>query len=249
MAVYDRAAEYLRPGDYVMFSSQYGKPIWLFVEADEPLGQMKVQMTEVGVSLAGRAARAGAGSPVPPFTFIDAEPVRMDFLEPRREDRLYQIRPSVFAIDELTGHLIDEDVIPPLLMLEWDYPDGTRQGGSDRLATITINNIPNPDIGGPRGGRIPVNEIYNRSDLSPLYDIFVFFLTAPAFRLINWTRGVVGDAGDEGLQFLWFLTFQGRKYIFRRATAEEEEKLNNRELPYRSMPSPGGVPDTLLRRD
>lgn len=246
---YDRMVEYLEPGDYVKLSSKYGKGVYLFIESDEPLGQMTLQMTDDGVNLDPRDPRAGPGGVVPPFTFIDAEPVQMPFLEPYREDRLYQVRPTIFAVDRDEGILVDRDIIPPLVMLEWDFPDGNRMGGSDIQRSIVFNGIPNNNIGGIQGGRIAANMIYTRSDPSEVYDMFIFFKTFPAFRLINWTRGRVGGLGPEGLQWDWYLAFQGRKFIFRTATAEESQKLDMRELPFRGIPSPGGVPETLLRRD
>jgi len=245
---YDRMDAYLFPGEFVRFTSMFGKSQWIHIEADEPLGQIKVPFTNAIVSMARRASRGGANNPVPPSTFLDADPIPMTMLEPQREDRIYQVRPVVFAYDRTTGLLVNRNIIPPLLDLEWEYPVGSRRGGTDQVADITINGIPNLQRGGNHG-RIPVNMIYTRDDPSEVWDLFIFFKSYPAFRVLNGTRGLVGGGAGLELSFDWYLTFQGRKYIFRRATSEEEQKLDNGEIPYRSIPSPGGVPPTLLRRE
>ena len=245
---YSRMEGYLFPSEFVRFTSIFGKSQWIHIEADEPLGQIKVQFTNGAVFMARRPSRAGAGTAVPPSTFIDAEPIPMTMLEPQREDRIYQVRPTVFAYDRMTGLLVNRNIIPPLLDMEWEYPVGSRRGSTDQPQTVTINGIINNQVGGNHG-RIPVNMIYTRDDPSEVWDLFIFFETYPAFRILNGTRGLVGGGAGLELSFDWYLAFQGRKYIFRKATSEEEQKLDNGEIPYRSIPSPGGVPPTLLRRD
>jgi len=246
---YDRLKEYHKPGDYILLTSKFGKGIYIAIEADEPLGQVTIQMTNIAVNLPARAARAGAGLPVPPFTAIDPFPVPMDFLNVQREDRVYQVRPTIFAVNRDQGDIVNPAVIPPLVMLEWEFPAGTRCGGSDIQRNVVFNGIPNNGIGGFDGGRIPANMIYTRSDPSEMFDMHLFFKTFPSFRLINWTRGIVGGAGVAGLQWDWYLGLQGRKYIFRNVTPDERQKLDNREMPYDSIPSPGGISETLMRRD
>jgi len=249
MAVYDRLEAYLKSGDYVKLASQYDPAIFIFIESEEPMGQMNIQMANGAVPVGARAARAGAGTVVPPAGFVDAQPVAFEFLEPQREDRLYQIRPTVYAIDRTTGLLVDRAIIPPLLELQWEFPRGSFRGGTDRKSTITINGVINRDIGGNDGGRIPVNQIYTATDPSEVFDIFAFFDTFPAFRLLNNTRGTVGGGGGVELDYDWYLAVQGKKFVFRSVTAEEQKKIANDELSFRGIPSPGGVPKTLLKRE
>ena len=248
---YDRLIEYLSPGDYIRFTTKYGKSKWIVIESSEPMGQIPIQLSNIVVFVPARAARAGAGTVVPAGQALDADPVALDFLEPQREDRFYQIRPTVFAISRavLTNQeLVDEASIPPLVEFEWEFPSGTPQGGTDMPSDVTINGCINRNVGGPTGGRIPANMIYTKTDPNPVFDIFAFYKTFPAFRMINRTRGIVGGGGGAELDFDWYLAMQGMKYIFRLATSDEEEKLNNKELPYRSIPSPGGVPETLISK-
>lgn len=250
MAVYDRLEAYLAPGNYVKVASPYGPPLFIFIESDEPIGQMEIQIANGLVVVPPRNARAGAGTVVPPAGFVDANPIPIEFLKPLREDRLYQIRPTVFAIDRTHGELVDPDIIPPLVELQWQYPSGSFRGGSDRIQNqVAINGVLNNNVGGNDGGRIPVNQIYTKSDPSEVFDLFVFFQSFPAFRLLNNTRGMVGGGGGIELDYDWYLAFQGRKFIFRNVTAEEKRKLDNLELDFVGIPSPGGVPKTLLKRE
>lgn len=246
---YDRLAEYLSPGDYFRFTGKYGKSLWMAVERDEPIGQIRILFDNLAVAIPPRPARAGPGSVVPPATFIDPDVIELDFLEPQREDRMYQIRPTVFAIDRATQMLVPQASIPPLVLLEYQYPMGHRMAGTDRPDNVTMNGCINQNVGGPDNGRIPVNQIYSKSDPNEIFDMFIFFRSYPGFRVLNATRGSVGGAGFTGLGFDWYLAFQGRKYVFRTASVDEQQKLDNHELPYRSISSPGGVPPTLLRRE
>ena len=243
---YDRLAAYLQPGDFVKFTSRLGDPVWLHIEADEPMGQqVPMRLADAAVSMPARAARAGVGTLVPAGSFLDAGPVAMTFLEPQRQDRMYQVIPTIFAINRVTQQVIARAGIPPLVELEWEYPSGDLRGKVDSPQNVTINGCINNRIG---FGRIPANQIYTRDDPSPVFQMFIFFKTYPAFRLINSTRGIVGGGGAIQLDYDWYLTFQGRKYVFRTATEDEQRKLNNRELAYRKIQSSGGVPPTFQRR-
>ena len=243
---YDRMAAYLQPGDYVKFTSRLGNSNWLVIEADESMGQIRLRLADAAVFMAARAARAGPGTVVPPGFAIDGRPVDMTFLQPMRQDRIYQIIPTIFAINRTTQELIPRAGIPPLVEVEWEYPAGDRRGRVDSIQNVTINGVINNGVG---YGRMPASQIYTRDDPNPVFQIFVFFGSYPAFRIINNTRGIVGGGAGTQLDYDWYMGVQGRKYIFSTASESEQRKLNNRELPYRKIPSPGGIPPTLLRRD
>jgi len=230
---YDRLRYYLEPDDFIKLIDPEGNWKFLKVMSSEPMGQERVQFADAANGIA-----AGGVS--------DNNRVAFQYLEPARQNRLFQIRPTIFAINRTTGLLIDEDTIPPSIEMEWGMPAGNVRGGTDVPSNVTMNGIANNNVGGITGGRIPVNQIYNRDDPSEVFDIWAIFGAFPDFRIVNNALFPLGGGGAGPLDFDWFIGTQGYKYILGEVTSEEEEKLVNGELSYRGI-TVGGIEAVTTR--
>jgi len=217
---------YLSPDDFIKIIDPEGNSNFFKVLKDEPLGQIKVPF-------------ANAANPIAPGGVSDVPRVPFDFLEPARQNRLFQIRVNIFAIDRATAVLVDIATIAPLFELEWGLPVGTVRGGSDITGNITMNGIVSNGIGGINGGRIPFNQIYTRDDLNEVFDLWLLFGTYPDFAVRNQSTFPLG--GDGGpLAYDWYISIQGRKYILGDVNKEELEKILNRTQKYRGI-TIGGI--------
>ncbi len=230
---YDRLRYYLKPDDFVKLIDPEGN--WKFVKAmkDEPMGQVTIQFANAAAGVA-----AGAAS--------DANRVPFEFTEPARQNRLFQIRLTIFAINRTTGVLIDMDTIAPTIEVEWGMPAGVVRGGTDEEDNVTMNGILNANVGGVSGGRIPANQIYTRDDPSEVFDIWNIFGAFPDFRVVNNNLFPLGGGGAGPLDYDWFLAIQGRKYIIGDVSSDEEEKLVKHELEYRGI-TVGGIEAVTTR--
>jgi len=229
---YDRLKYYLEPDDYIKLVDPEGNWNFYRILKNEPMGQIKVQF-------------ADEVNPVLPAAFSDPERVPFEFTEPARQNRLFQLRLTVFAIDRDEGELVDRDIIPPTAEVEWGHPQGTVRGGTDRPANVTMNGIVNANIGGVNGGRIPFNQIYTRDDPNEVFDLWNIFGAYPDFRVLNQGPAILGGPSipppeEAALPYDWFLAIQGMKYQLGDVTDEEKEKLLTKELHYRGI-TIGGI--------
>jgi len=219
---------YLSPDDYIKLVSPEGDWNFYRILKDEPMGLMTVQFADIN-------------NFVVPGGFSDPARVPFDFTEPARQNRLFQLRTTIFAVDRNTGQIVDIGTITPLVQLEWGHPQGTVRGGTDVSRNITMNGIVNANVGGVNGGRLPANQIYTRDDPNEVFDIWNIFGSFPDFRVFNGGPGALGGAGGPpSLPYDWFVGIQGRKYIVGDVTDQEKESLLKKELKYRGM-TIGGI--------
>lgn len=229
---YDRLRYYFAPSDFLMLIGPEGDFKFFKVLRDEPMGQHLVQFAN-----AANGVAAGA--------FSDALRVAWEFLEPSRQNRLFQARLTLVAIDRALGELVDIATIAPLIEIEWGFPSGQVRGGSDVQFNTPMNGIANLNIGGINGGRIPGNQIYTRDDPNEVFDLWIIYGSFPDFRVLNGTPLVLGG-GAGNLDYDWYLAVQGRKYILGDVTDDEREKLMKKELHYRGV-TVGGIEAVTTR--
>ena len=223
---YDRLKYYLEADDFVKLVDETGDWDYYAVTKDEPMGQQLVQFAN-----AANAVAAGA--------FSDAQRVPFTFLEPARENRLFQARVTIFAVNRTTGIIADIATVPPLIGVEWGHGVGVARGGTDKLDTITMNTIAT-NVGGVRGGRMPVNQVYSRDDPNETFDLWCVFGKFPDFRVENLTTLPLGGGGAGTWDLDWYFGILGRKYILRNVTNEEKDKLDNHEIEFRGI-TLGGI--------
>lgn len=225
---YDRLKYYLEPDDYIKLIDPEGNWNFYRVLKNEPMGQMTVQFADIN-NLVG------------PGGFSDPARVPFEFTEPARQNRLFQLRLTVFAVDRLTAEIVDIQTISPLIQVEWGHPQGSVRGGTDVADNVTMNGILNVNVGGINGGRIPANQIYTRDDPNEVFDIWNIFGAFPDFRVFNNGPGALGGAGfPPDLPYDWFLAIQGMKYILGDVKDEEREKLMKKTQEYRGI-TIGGI--------
>jgi len=217
---------YLDPDDFVKIVDEEGSWNYYAIAKREPMGQVEVQFASGVVGVA-----AGALS--------DGDRVPFTHLEPARENRLFQVRLTIFAVNRTTGNIININVVPPLIEVEWGHGVGVARGGTDKQETVTMNTIANV-VGGVRGGRIPANQIWNRDDPNEVFDLWCIYGKYPDFRVLNGLALPLGGGAAGNWDHDFYLATQGMKYVLRDVTDDERKKLEERKFEFRGI-TLGGI--------
>ena len=223
---YDRSRAFLDLGDFVRIIGTEGESAFFKVGNHEQMGNQTVLMADESSAVA-----VGA--------FSDPSPVGFSFDKPVQELRLFQIRPVIYPAPIGAGAPTPLNTLPPTLQVEWSSPKTRRRGGTDKRTTVTMNGIASP-VGGIEDGRIPANQIRNIGDSNEVFDIWVMKGFEPAFRVLNGTLSILGGPVASPLQFMWFVTNMGRKYVLGKPNTDELRGLKSGNIPYRSV-SLGGI--------
>ena len=225
---YDRLAPYLGSDEYIKIIDFEGNVAYFKVSRREPLGNMYVQFASATATL---ASGANTGS------FVG-----FDFLQPARENRLYQVTAQIALIDIGSQKLLDTREIPAMINLEVENPSGTRRYGTATTQTNLVMNTITNSVGGVSGGVIPPFLQETRDDPSHVYDMWIIFGSYPAFRVVNNTTGLAPLGTSHNAYILTF----GMKYILIDVSADEYQALVNREFDYRAI-TVGGIPVVTTR--
>ena len=255
-----RLSEYFEPDDFILMSDPQGYSAFFKIAYAQVLGLNSILFADEFNAIAAKGPRiAGAvpAVPTPSGAFVE-----MQFLSPDRDNRIIQVRPTLFALYRPIGALINlaGQLVPPQpefadVLVQWANPLSSVRGGTDKAADIRLNlnggtnGIPQ-QVGGAFGGMINGLDIYTRDDPNEDYDIFVIHGVAPGYRILNnsFNLPIGGGATDNvGLDFDWYIGLQGYEYVIEPVTNEEYKKLKNYDYKFKTIPV-GGVPQTSLIR-
>jgi len=235
---YDRESPFLRNGQYIRLTDWEGSTQWLIVTRFENMGVSRVQWAGRDILPETPVIRSlAAGFGTQPF---DAE-----WLQPPRENRLYQIRPffefrwregaqdlpntlfpGVQLNDIIPGSCVRPEHLPCSIDLRVYHPSGMRRLGTGTSEQIIVNNF-QQTIGGLQPSEtssyradavIPHYFIPNRDDTSSIWDLWTVFGAFPSFEVVN--RSLL-DIGGEDFPIDAFLCFTGRRYMIDNVTNEE----------------------------
>jgi hypothetical protein len=199
---YDQRAGFLYTDDFVKIVDYDGNEAIFMVQRHESIAQHTVKFTS-------RVANGG----IPPGNKIFAD---FQFLQPARENRLFEIRPVLFAVRQHDfgapgvgdGRLIlppspanpipvptDPNRIPAGVELVWRDPAGMARGGTDLSfdvnESITAPSPPTivntPQVGGVNGGFVEAIMVPLIDDFSDLYKMNAIYGHTIEFGIANKT--------------------------------------------------------------
>lgn len=234
LQVYDRKKHYFQPGEYIKLVDTEGNYYFYRILRDEPLGMEDIQY-------------AGPDEVAVPHTLDSGDEtgwINCSFLEPPAENRLYQIRPYLYMVNDDYGVMYPYGIyIPALIKLFWKMPEGVQRGGTARDSSITMNGI-EETIGGRGGGFMTPHTIDMRSDLNELFDIFTVYGSHPQFKIKNDSPLDLGNESanaDISFNFQHYLGLTGRKYLVGGITDKELKILESGKVDFRGR-TIGGIP-------
>lgn len=225
----DRRRGYLELDDLLKLVDQEGNFSWLMVIRDEPLHITRLQFADATNAVAATTGVTG---------YVQVEP-----LAPARENRLFQVRPYIYAVDRATGVRVPDDQIPDGVELQVEAPAGMRRYGTDNSRDTTFNSVTNAGFGGVNGGVSPWLFGPGMDLDAELWDLFLTYASIPGFQVRNRSAFAIGGATDNRD---WFLGFVGRKYLLGEALTELVKKAEARMLEYRGI-TVGGIPLVTTR--
>lgn len=242
---YTRMSYWLEPDQFILIVDHEGNESFFKVARDEPMGNMFVKFADASHTLAPNAETG----------YIDLE-----FLAPKRQMRLYQIRPFLVQEQQNTGRLLPVpfQYLWSNIVVQWEIPSGEKRGGTDVKQTVTAPNTGiSSDVGGVGNGIINPAVIPYGDNPNEVYDIWTIYNVFPAVNIINLSAVTLGADGivfpwtdsaiyPDGENFNHYLGFIGRKYILVEPTELEMNKLVNRKMDYRGI-TIGGVPPLTTR--
>lgn len=200
---YDRRAGFLFTDDLVKVIDYDGNEAIFIVQRHESIAQHSVKFT---------SRVANGGIPAGQKVFSDFR-----FLQPARENRLFEIRPMLFAVRQQPfappplvgdGMLIlppspsnivppgaDPDRIPAGVELVWRDPAGMARGGTDLEYPAVVNITPpstpgivtTPSVGGVNGGYVEAIMVPLIDDFSDLYKMHAIYGHTIEFGIANRT--------------------------------------------------------------
>ena len=223
---YDRSRLYMDIGDFVRIIGTEGESAFFKIANHEQIANQTVLM-------------ADESSAIAIGVYSDPSPVRFDFDKPVQELRLVQARPVAYPAPIGAGAPTPLNNLPPTIEVEWSSPKSRRRGGTDKRTTVTINGIATA-VGGIDDGRIPINQIRNIGDSNEVFDLWVMHGFEPSFRVLNNSLSIMGGVAALPMQFLWFITNEGRRYVLGKPSPDELSGLKSGNIPYRSV-SLGGI--------
>ncbi len=245
---YDRTSDFLEPDQFIKLIDWEGNEAIYKVARDEPMGTTRVLFADAANPL---PAAPGPGNETPVF---DTE-----WLEPPRENRLYQITPyfefrflrdPVVAAED-RGRCVPVAEWPCSVDLRLFNPSGTQRlgtGQGDFVDFSTTLGIARQNIGGLTGGVIPSYLMPLRDDLSHVWDLWTVFGTFPAFQVVNRSALALGAAVADDFPAECFLCFTGRRYMIQDPTAHEKKMVENNEPGYEHRAiTVGGVSPVTTR--
>jgi len=240
---YTRMSYFLEPDDYILLVQHTGEKNFKRIVAREPTGAMLIEF---------------ANSTNPLNSGEKTNEFECDFLEPRRQDRLFQIRPSLLMVVEDTGRreIGPANIIAGIqyfiadIYLYIQHPVGSKRLGTDISQTVEITVGGSPHItqtlGGVGRGILSAVMLPFVDDMTELYDIWTYFGAYPSFIIENNTNINLGNENFEwpsgsGLIYnlKYFLALVGMKYLLVDVTPQELELLKSRELDYIGVTIPG----------
>ena len=241
---YTRMKYWLQPDDYILLIDAEGNEAFFKISRDEPMGAIFIKFADASHTLANGSETG----------YID-----LPFLAPKRQMRLYQIRPFLVQERQDNGRLPHPTNLPLDLFsylwtgiwVKWMLPSGDKRGGTEVIQDLTVNNI-SQRLGGVGDGILnpavlPYGDFPNEVlDMWTIYNVF------PSVNIINNTGLTLGNdqitlpGETEPVDFNHYIGFIGRKYILVEPTTEELDKLISRELPYRGI-TIGGIPPLTTR--
>lgn len=230
VAVADRMKGYLGLDEFVKMVDFEGNYSFFKIARTEPMGLVLVEFANATNTLASAADTGSFAG--------------FDYLQPARQNRLYQVRTMIVAIDQGSGKWLDSAEIGARVDLEVEHPSGTRRfGTATRQSGLTLNTISNT-VGGVSGGRVPPYMVPVSDMPSEVYDLWVIYGVYPAFRVSNNNEAGLPALGDDGYDY-YIATF-GMKYLVLDVSPEELDLLTAHELEYRGV-TIGGVPTSTTR--
>lgn len=199
---YDRRAGFLYTDDIVKVVDYDGNEALFIIQRHEPIAQHSVRFTSSVVN---------GGIPAGQRVFADFR-----FLQPARENRLFEIRPVLFAVRNQAfpgpafgdGRLIlpptpltvygapaDPNHIPAGVELVWRDPAGMARGGTDLEFPVTVNItapsppgiVVTPSVGGVQGGYVEAVMVPLADDFSDLYKMHAIYGHTIEYGIANRT--------------------------------------------------------------
>jgi hypothetical protein len=207
---YDRRVCFLYTDDIVKIVDSQGNEAIFIVNRHESIAQHSVKFT----------SRAVAGPPAWPNASIPAgQSVFSEFFfsQPARENRLFELRPFLFAVRQADigagvirdgrpifaptpmSHVLpiapwdSDDHIPMGVELVWRQPTGNRRLGTDvshdtPVDIAGVGTITTPDVGGVNGGFIDAILAPMLDDFSDLWKLNAIYGNTIEFGIANRTN-------------------------------------------------------------
>lgn len=198
---YDRRAGFLYTDDIVKVVDYDGNEALFKIQRHEPIGMHSVKFTS-------RVVNGG----ITPGNRVFAD---FRFLQPARENRLFEVRPILFAVRQMPlpplgtisdGRLIFAptpmasqpgagDFIPMGVELVWRDPAGMARGGTDLEFPVTVNitapspptSPTTPSVGGVNGGFVEAVMVPLIDDFSDLYKMHAIYGHTIEYGIANRT--------------------------------------------------------------
>ena len=252
---YDRRSGFLYTDAIVKIIDSQGNFSTFVIQRHESIAQHSVRFTTVA---AGGGILAG--------TEVFAE---FRFLQPARENRLFEIRPFIFAVKRkgagpIEGAIVQHQTpltpstapatgfIPAGVALKWKHPSGVARDGTDLSFNVPVSIPPatvlNPQVGGVNSGFIEailVPYVDDFSDMWKLYNIYgstIELGIANRTNLVSAGQVLGGPADDKD----YFIGLVGRKYMLGPVSDEIKKKVEDEDIEYTSI-TVGGIPTVTTR--
>lgn len=199
---YDRRSSFLYTDDIVKIIDAQGNEAVFIIQRHESIAQHSVRFTNDAV-----------GGGILPGTEIFAD---FRFLQPARENRLFEIRPFIFAVNRavqapppainvIPGSIVSHQtpLVPPIaspdlrfipagVELKWRSPAGVARDGTDLSFDVPVSIPPatvfNPLVGGVNGGFIQAILVPYVDDFSDLWKLYSIYGNTIEFGIANRTQ-------------------------------------------------------------
>ena len=210
-----RRQSFFQVDDIALVVDPEGDRAWYRVGGAEPLNVEALLIADASSTL---VTHASGNTP------YQTGYLNLEFLQPQREDRLFQVRPYLYAIDRANGDKTLGKDLPGGLQLQVEHPIGTKRFGSDVTTNaLVVNSVAAQNVGGVAEGAIPGDMIPVDDDMSDLFDLFCIYGTYPAINVRNYGVFTLGGTYDRRN---WYLGFLGMKYMLADVDADQLATLH-----------------------